>query len=153
MSRHELTSRIAYELYLQRGRAPGRQVEDWGLAESIVELCLAFAAALLEAASESASTGEAASSDADSTGAAAPSEAAVAPLRAVPALSTAERALALLEAATAELGRAEVADALGYKSTSSVGRYLRGERAIGDKLAEKIFAALARPAETKRRAA
>lgn len=131
MSKHELTARIAYEIYLQRDGAPGRSREDWIAAEAVVALCLAFAAALsTEASSETAPDAR----DPNPL-------AKVQPI--APTLTPEERAFALLSTAVEELGRAEVAKALGYKSTSSVGPYVRGKRAIGAKLAERILANLA----------
>lgn len=35
--RRELTEKKAYELYVQRGGEPGRELEDWLTAEKIVE--------------------------------------------------------------------------------------------------------------------
>jgi DUF2934 family protein len=141
MSKHELTARVAYEIYLQRGRAPGRSREDWAAAEAVVELCLAFAATLLEERDEreSAQVGSA--------------EGQLTPIPSPP--SAQERAFALLTAAAEELGRKELAKTLGYKSTSSVGPYLRGQRPIGVKLSERILAALAptSKSEASRRAA
>lgn len=129
MSRHELTARIAYEIYVQRGFAPGRHREDWAAAEAIVELCLAFATELLQATDEAGAATEA------------PSEpgAGASP---APTISLEERALALLTEAAAELGRAAVARKLGYKSASTVGRYVRGDRPIGAKLAARILGQL-----------
>tara|TARA_R110002072_G_scaffold136017_2_gene277834 strand:- start:539 stop:991 length:453 start_codon:yes stop_codon:yes gene_type:complete len=150
MSKHELTTRIAYEIYLQRGRAPGRSREDWAAAEAVVALCLAFAAALLEAeppqpAAEPQPVAESAE------GAALPDLTPVSPV--APVFSAQERAFALLCTAAKELGRAELAKTLGYKSTSSVGPYLRGKRPIGAKLAERILANLTPQPAALRRAA
>jgi hypothetical protein len=119
MSQHQLTAQIAYEIFVQRGRVRGRQAEDWRAAETIVALCLAFAVELARAAAP---------------------EVQIQPRDPGPLH---ERALALLQTAVAESGRASVASSLGYKSPSSVGRYLRGDRAIGEKLAKRIVAALA----------
>lgn len=144
MSKHELTARIAYEIYLQRGRAPGRSREDWAAAEAIVALCLAFATALLE----SQGAQESAPAEVDSTA----KGAEVTPIPAQK--SPQEQAFELLCAAAEELGRKELAKTLGYKSTSSVGPYLRGKRPIGAKLSERILAKLGpASAETERRAA
>ncbi len=130
MSQHQLTARIAYEIFVQRGGAHGRHAEDWRVAEAIVSMCLAFATEL----ARSAQTG----SEEER-----------------PQASLHERALALLQAAVAESGRASVATQLGYKSPSTVGRYVRGDRAIGEKLAKKIVAKLTQTDErvTLRRAA
>jgi hypothetical protein len=114
MSQHQLTKRIAYEIFVQRGWEGGRHAEDWRAAEAIVSMCLLFAVEMARA-----QDGE------------------------QPQASLHERALALLQAAVAESGRAPVATALGYKSVSSVGRYLRGDRPIGAKLAERIMETLA----------
>jgi hypothetical protein len=35
--RNELVKNKAYELYLQRGKAPGHEMEDWLAAEKIVD--------------------------------------------------------------------------------------------------------------------
>lgn len=35
--RRELIQKKAYELYVQRGKTPGREVEDWLNAEKLVE--------------------------------------------------------------------------------------------------------------------
>ncbi|RMG09259.1 MAG: DUF2934 domain-containing protein [Planctomycetota bacterium] len=128
MTLHELTARVAYRLYVLRGRSPGRQWEDWLSAEAIVSWCLAYAgvggpdprqteaacAARPSAASPEESTGE----------------------------SPEEQALAALRAAVAARGRREVSRRLGYKSTSTVGRCLRGQRRIDPELAARILAAL-----------
>jgi len=144
MSKHELTAQIAYEIYLQRGRAPGRSREDWAAAEAVVALCLAFAAALLESDPPAAEPKAPEALEASAIEAEAPI---------APAFSAQERAFALLCTAAQELGRAELAKTLGYKSTSSVGPYLRGKRPIGAKLAERILANLAPAPEAQRRAA
>ncbi len=127
MSRHTLTARIAYEIFLQRGGAHGRHLEDWRAAETIVALCLAFAAELY-AAQEAAREDEHGHEEAEAEATRLP--------------SPEERALELLERVTAELGRSAVADKLGYKSAGTVGRYLRGDRPIGERLAAKILARL-----------
>jgi len=36
-ARKDLISKKAYELYVQRGRTPGREMEDWLAAEKLVE--------------------------------------------------------------------------------------------------------------------
>lgn len=147
MSKHELTARIAYEIYVQRGRAPGRSREDWAAAEAIVELCLSFAEALLAsqapdsgspAGGEPALEESAQEPEPEAIAAQGPSEGA----EVTPLPDPRQRALELLCAAAEELGRKELAKTLGYKSTSSVGPYLRGQRPIGAALTERILAKL-----------
>ena len=152
MSKHELTTRIAYEIYLQRGRAPGRSREDWAAAEAVVTLCLAFAAALLESGPQATDEGQTQGQPSDPESTSDPADlASAAPVP--PVFSAQERAFALLCTAAKELGRAELAKTLGYKSTSSVGPYLRGKRPIGAKLAERILANLTPEPQALRRAA
>ena len=139
MSKHELTAQIAHEIYVQRGHAPGRHREDWLAAESIVALCLVFAQALVEAEEARRET--------------APPRSTESLKSLTPEPSLEERALALLTAAASQFGRAGVAKKLGYKSTSSVGPYLRGQRTIGAKLAERIVANLAPQRAAPQRAA
>lgn len=130
IDRRELTARVAYLLYEHRGRAPGRAREDWLLAERLIDLCVALLSAL-------APPSEPAPRASDS------------PPR--PETSREDRAhdvLALLEAAVAADGRAAVARRLGYASPSSVGKILRGQRALTDVLVQRIVAALA-PAARK----
>jgi hypothetical protein len=135
MSRHQLTAQIAYELYVQRGRVHGRQGEDWRAAEAIVAMCLAFATALAEATDQTKPSSESATLEFPGSS---PAES--------PAPSLHERALALLQAAVAETSRSSVAAQLGYKSASTVGRYVRGDRPIGDTLAKRIVSKLTLPA-------
>jgi hypothetical protein len=123
MSEHELTAQVAYEIYVQRGRVPGRHLEDWLAAERIVATCLAFAQALAEAV-EPEAQGE--------------------------PTSVRERALTLLREAVEARGRKTVAGELGYKSASTVGRYVRGDRPIGEALAARIVEALARSRSYRR---
>lgn len=131
MSQHQLTARIAYEIFVQRGGVHGRHAEDWRAADAIVAMCLAFA-------TELARVTQVGSDDQE------------------PEASLHERALALLQAAVADSGRASVATSLGYKSPSTIGRYVRGDRTIGDNLAKRIVAKLAqtpKPAAKRRLAA
>ena len=37
IERNDLVKKKAYELYLQRGKAPGKEIEDWLAAEKIVD--------------------------------------------------------------------------------------------------------------------
>ncbi|MGE0710569.1 MAG: DUF2934 domain-containing protein [Planctomycetota bacterium] len=154
MSRHELTARIAYEIYRQRGGAPGRHVEDWLAAEAIVALCLAFAEELLARERPAAAQPGEQAAAAEPAGTEAPVEAPTQPeARILPEPAPEERALALLQEAVARTSRAEVAEQLGYKSAGSLGRYLRGDRPIGESLAARILAALAEQPRRRKRAA
>ena len=116
MDRQHLTRQVAYWLYLHRGRAAGDPVSDWVAAERIVELVIAA----LGAATPEPETGEA-TVDLDPAGV----------------------ALELLQNFVAEATRAEAAKRLGYKSASTVGRILCGQRQMSDDLIEKIQAAFA----------
>ena len=129
IDRRELTARVAYLLYEHRGRTPGRARDDWLLAERLIDLCLALLSAL---APPSAPAHDPPASAPDHPDA--------------PAEDGAPDVLALLEAAVAADGRAAVARRLGYASPSSVGKILRGQRALTEALTARILAALAPPA-------
>jgi hypothetical protein len=127
MTQHDLTAQIAYLFFVERGCVHGRHREDWAAAEAVVELCLAFfAAAAPPATLEEAGPAEVAFD--------------------APAPDPRVRALEVLHAAVADLGRKAVAKQLGYKSTSSVGRYVRGDRPLGEVLAARILATFVAPA-------
>ena len=64
-----------------------------------------------------------------------------------------ERALRLLIEAVGQSSRRAVATELGYKSTSSIGRYLWGDRDIGEALAQRIVANLGETSHRTKRAA
>jgi hypothetical protein len=130
MSRHDLTAHIAYTIYQQRGYAHGRHAEDWFAAEMIVGMCEAVFSAL--------STGATPAPDTAPNETEAPRE--------YPTLAKNDWAMQLLHEAVAEQGRKAVAGQLGYKSTSTVGKYLRGDRALGQALVEKIVAAFGQQA-------
>lgn len=121
MTHPDLTARIAYHLWESRGKTHGRHVEDWCLAEHIVTACLEVAAGRRKRAPRRT-----------------PRTRATAARGSVQA-----RALDLLERSIGNLGRARVAADLGYSSTSSVGRLLRGDRPLSEDLAQRILTALA----------
>ncbi|MCA8925796.1 MAG: helix-turn-helix transcriptional regulator [Planctomycetes bacterium] len=125
MQRHALTRHVAYGLYRHRGPAAGTAFGDWTAAERLLDLvaeALGSAEPQVEAEPE-----------------APPAAPEPAPVKVH--TDPAETALELLEAFVAEANRAEAAKRLGYKSTSTVGRILRGERALSPELVAKIQAA------------
>lgn len=130
----ELTARVAFTLYLHRGRQPGRAHDDWVTAESIVDLCLATAQATSSPPAPLESAPEAAPETAPEPAPEAAPEAASEPIDA-----TRSQAKDLLHTAADKIGRKQVAARLGYKSASTVGRYLRGDREINDDLATRIL--------------
>ena len=134
MDRHELTARIAYQLFEHRGHAHGRDREDWSLAEAFLSLL------------EPASPGE------PPAGAALAAPAAARPRARAQlgprALARPERERAALErlaAAVAREGRAALAARLGWASTGPVGALLRGDRALSAELVARIEAACGEP--------
>ena len=140
MSIHALTARIAFLLFEHRGRAPGHHLQDWFAAESIVHMCLAVfeaqrpegaaPAQAVPAASVPAARKRAREGSARKTGRARPADA-----------RTERDVLALLEAAVAEQGRAGVAAALGYASTRTIAKVLRGDRVVSRDLAQRVLEA------------
>ena len=124
MDRADLTATIAYALFEHRGRAPGRERDDWLVAEKLIDWC---AAALQK--------------DARRPGVTSP------PVRALPARGD---ALELLAEVARRDGRAAASAALGYASTSVVSALLRGKRALGQDVADRIVEAFSGDGATVR---
>ena len=133
MDRHQLVSKIAHMLYVFRGSRPGGELDDWFLAEAIVEICPGA-----EVKKRSAPA---------APPAAQPSAPSVGP-REIAAPQLEKRALRLLQEAANEDGRASAAAALGYASTSVVSALLNGRRVLDKALAEKILEAFQDPEES-----
>ena len=132
MSRHELVARIAYMIYVQRGFAPWRHVEDWLAAEAIVTLCEEILAATA-VTHDDPQPATAVTHDA-------PQPAGTVTQAPTP-VDRETLAMELLEAAVADRGRKTVAGELGYKSPSTVGKVLRGDRPPHEALIGKILEA------------
>jgi len=141
MDRHKLVTRVAHTLYVHRGQTPGRELDDWFLAELLVELCLGLEVERVTERSVSHAEAPSPAPKAEpSTKLAGPRE--------LPGPELEKRALRLLLEAANEDGRASAAAALGYSSTSVVSALLNGRRALDKALAEKIVEAFKDPEES-----
>jgi hypothetical protein len=127
MSQHDVTARIAYSLFEHRGYAHGRHQDDWFLAERIIEV---FGGPVAAPAPTPAKKPRKTSVTAKA--------------RALATSADEARALERLADAVARDGRAAVAAQLGYGSSSSVGRLLRGDRALTAEQAARILDGLDR---------
>ncbi len=123
MDRADLTATIAYALFEHRGRAPGRERDDWLVAEKLIEWCAAL------------------QKDARRPGVTSP------PVRALPGRGG---ALELLAEVVERDGRAAASAALGYASTSVVSALLRGKRTLDPDLADRIAEAFSGDGATVR---